>query len=80
MGSPFEGGWGDVSIKVGYSQSKSHTPLVKSPNRQIAKSTNRQIDKSTNQQIDKSTNRPIISQTQSYSLPKTSPKTHTHQR
>ena len=33
-----------------------------------------------NRQIDKSANRQIISQTQSYSLPKTSPKTHTHQR
>ena len=30
--------------------------------------------------LQKSTNRQIISQTQSYSLPKTSPKTHTHQR
>lgn len=33
-----------------------------------------------NRQINKSANRQIISQTQAYSLPKTSPKTHTHQR
>ena len=38
------------------------------------------ITKSSNRQIAKSPNRQIISQTQAYSLPKTSPKTHTHQR
>ena len=72
MGSPFEG-----SPRAGVAEYVKGGCFYK--NRQIGKSTNRQIGKSTNQQIDKSTNRQIISQTQSYSLPKTSPKTHTHQ-
>ena len=77
MGSPFEG-----SPRAGVAEYVKGGMLYKewAVSTKIGKSTNQQINKSTNRQIDKSTNRQIISQTQSYSLPKTSPKTHTHQR
>ncbi len=77
MGSPFEG-----SPRAGVAEYVKGGCYIKSGDvsTKITKSTNRQIGKSANRQIAKSTNRQIISQTQSYSLPKIFPKTHTHQR